>query len=207
MGSQCHAVTPALIGLALLVLAGCGGSPPTQHYVLAPVVANAEPAGSLAGASTIGLEAIALPGYLDRPQLVRRTGLHRIDGAEFHRWAEPLSEHLTRIAAENLSVLLDTESVYILPRRRTPDLTYRLEIDIRQFESDSAGQVTMAARWRLYRGRADEPIQARRFRFSVAVPPATEGERPDPEQIVAAMSQAVEAMCRDIAAGITANAG
>ena len=118
---------------------------------------------------------------------------------------------MTGIVADNLSAELGTEAVYVLPRRRMPALAYRVEIDIRRFEVDGAGRVVLDARWRLYHGRGDQPDTVRRSQVAVAAA-AGGGEATPPEgsleyePVVAAMSEAVAILSREIADAIARGA-
>ena len=101
-----RAVVRGLLGLAAFIgLAGCAVSDPTQYYALGQTATarrqSARAAGSSVrrpreaarrgtGAVGIGVGPVIMPGYLDRIQIVTRTGADRVELATFHRWAEPL---------------------------------------------------------------------------------------------------------------------
>src|SRR5262245_19194049 len=55
-------------------------------------VAASDPRGRIAGSGpvSIGVGPVIMPGYLDRTQIVTRSGPDRVKLASFHRWAEPL---------------------------------------------------------------------------------------------------------------------
>ena len=67
----------------------------------------------------VGIGPVTLPQYLDRPQIVERTGPNSLKIAEFDRWAEPLNNTVPRILVQNISQLLQSDRVYALPRRTT----------------------------------------------------------------------------------------
>ena len=62
-------------------------------------------------ASTIGVFPVAMPDYLDRPQVVTRVSENEIKLDEFNRWAEPLKENFYTVLVENLSTLLSNEKI------------------------------------------------------------------------------------------------
>src|SRR3954468_11900896 len=106
------ALLPAVLTLmALAPLAGgCSlgrQSPPTRLYVL---TALAEADGSQGVAATSGLALavgpVGLPEYVDRPQIVTGDSGNELQQAFFEQWAEPLTSNLTRVLANNLSLLL-----------------------------------------------------------------------------------------------------
>jgi hypothetical protein len=147
-----------LAGLMLLTLAGCGTSEPSRLYTLSGLPFTA---GSIQPASTsalaIGIGPVTLPLYLDRPQIVRRTSPNRLEIAEFDRWAEPLSNTVPRILAENIGLLLLSEKVYVLPRRRRLPLDLTVEVDISSFEPMSDGTAVLAASWHIF-AQSDAPV-------------------------------------------------
>jgi uncharacterized lipoprotein YmbA len=95
----------SLVGLVLaLALSGCsfGKSPPSHFYVLnAQEDAPPQPADH---ALVLRITHIGLPRYLDRFEIVTRSGSNELKLADFHRWAEPLEEGIARVLAENLAV-------------------------------------------------------------------------------------------------------
>jgi uncharacterized lipoprotein YmbA len=147
-----------LAGLMLLTLAGCGTSEPSRLYTLSGLpftAASIQPAST--STLAIGIGPVTLPLYLDRPQIVRRTSPNRLEIAEFDRWAEPLSNTVPRILAENIGLLLLSEKVYVLPRRRRLPLDLTVEVDISRFEPMSDGTAVLAASWHIF-AQSDAPV-------------------------------------------------
>lgn len=147
-----------LAGLMLLTLAGCGTSEPSRLYTLSGLpftAASIQPANT--SALAIGIGPVTLPLYLDRPQIVRRTSPNRLEIAEFDRWAEPLINTVPRILAENIGLLLLSEKVYVLPRRRRLPLDLTVEVDISSFEPMSDGTAVLAASWHIF-AESDAPV-------------------------------------------------
>ena len=96
--------------MALVVcLSACAGkSASSKFYVLSPL-----PQSKLSAAegTTIGVFPVAMPDYLDRPQIVTRVSENEIKLDEFSRWAEPLKENFYSVLVENLSTLLNTAKI------------------------------------------------------------------------------------------------
>src|SRR5512137_2148110 len=88
--------------MALSLLSGCS-SPRVTFYTL-NAAATPVAAGPVIGSVAIG--PVTLPDLLNRPQLVVRTGVNRVDILETHRWAESLRSEIPRIIAEDLALLL-----------------------------------------------------------------------------------------------------
>jgi hypothetical protein len=144
--------------IAALVLAaalvGClGRTPPTTLYLLAAL--DSEPERAAGGIdAVVGVGPVTLPEYLRRSEIVTRTGCQgseefcaELQLAELDRWAEPLEEAITRVLAEDLSILLATENVVRYPWRSTPPVTLQVTVDLVRFDVDAAGRTELIARW------------------------------------------------------------
>ena len=74
----------AFLAVTLVVFSGCSSSQPTRYYVLSPELARGEISSDLQ--ASIGLGPITLPRYLERDDIVTRSGAE-IELAGLHRWA------------------------------------------------------------------------------------------------------------------------
>ena len=194
--SRLRALGP-LVFIAL-VAAACSQSQPSNFYTLSSLE---RPDGVQAAAQgpAIGVGPITLPKYLDRPQIVTRSSPNKVELAEFEKWAESLDNIFSRTLADNLGVLLKTDQVVVLPRRRTVPLDYKVEVDVTRFDTTTSGQTRLTARWSLFAKDDREPAVIRETTI------ATLTEAPeDFEAIVASMSRAVENLSREIARTIQA---
>ncbi|MGO4340030.1 membrane integrity-associated transporter subunit PqiC, partial [Labrys sp. KB_33_2] len=85
------------LGLALCLLAACA-SPEAKIYTLA-----SQGGQRVAGRPvSVSIETVDVAKYLDRPQLVRRSGDVQLGVSEFERWGEPMGSMVQRVLAENL---------------------------------------------------------------------------------------------------------
>jgi uncharacterized protein len=125
-----------LIGAALAFLAGCGGGPENHYYVLS-AVPPAQPASP--ARAGLSVASVHLPGLLDRPQLVLRTGTGTVDVRELDRWAEPLDQMVPRILAQDLT-LRQGASAPTAPHRR-------VFVAIDEFMADASGNARLSGRW------------------------------------------------------------
>jgi hypothetical protein len=96
---------------------------------------------------SVGIGPIRLPGYLDREEIMIRVEPNRFKILEDERWAEPLDENLARVLMQNLSVLLRTDQIFVFPWPRNEKPSYRVDVEVLRFESNSASQSQLTARW------------------------------------------------------------
>lgn len=136
----------------LLLLGGCGSSAPANFYLLQaqPAPPSLKPESPAISHKAIGIGPVEIPEYLDRPQLVVRTGDNTVQINEFERWAEPLREGVIRVVTDNLAGLLATERIEVYPWRSQLMIDYRLVLNLSRFDAAADGQTTLAGWWTLY---------------------------------------------------------
>ena len=181
----------------LLLLAACAETSPTRFYTLSNV--GTSPSASENAAANrlaVGVGPISLPQYLDRPQVVRRSGPNTFDLAGFDSWGEPLEDMFPRVVAENLSALLATDRVFVIPRRRLPTVDYQVEIEVLRFDAEVGGDAVLVARWEIFDG---DGKQLRLDKSTVSEPVAAPVVGDSYEPVVAAMSATVAAFSQQLA--------
>ena len=201
------------LGLATLIsFTGCAVTDPTLYYSLGQTattssmarsadssVAAAVPRGRVAGPDpvSIGVGPVIMPGYLDRTQVVTRTGHDRVKLATFHRWAEPLESGIARILADELGARVPTDRVVMFPWRGSVARTiqYQVVVAVDRFDGSLDGDVTLDARWRIL-GKNGAEVAFSRSTITETVA----GSGYDP--MVAAMSRALVALGQEIATKI-----
>jgi uncharacterized protein len=192
-----HAIMLALVAVTLgtsLMVGGCA-SQPSRFYLLSamPDTETASQGTSGQQGPTIGVGPVTLPRYVDRPQIVTRTSPYEIKQAEFDRWAEALDNNFSRVLTENLSLLLPTARVVMSPWPRATPIDYQITVDVSHFLSQVGGDSLLIADWTLFKGEGQDVLTSGRSRFS-----ASPGGQ-DYAAIVAAMSQTVASLSREIA--------
>ncbi len=194
-------LTHLILAAVLVLLNGCATTPPVEFYTLSPL--NAAQTGSfrLPRHIALGVGPAVFPEFLDRPQIVTRTTRNRLDVDEFHRWGGSLQEDFSRILAQNLSRLLGTDRVYVYPSREPLDLTYRVALDVQQFDGRLGDGVNLNVTWTLLDEKAADAMFVRNFEFRAATTSS------DYEGLVAAHSAALAALSRHIAGEIRKLAG
>lgn len=176
-----------LLLLLLIGLAGCvnigQGTSPSRHYLIPSLTdrgpQTSEPASTV---PSLSIASVTLPGYLDRPQLVRRNG-DRIEPAPFDRWAEPLADQVGRVVGENLE--------YLDPIRLARDGDYRLRLDLQRLDAEGR-EALLQLRWRLENGKGEE-IASDRFNTSEPLADTTA------ENLVAGYGKLLERFSRELA--------
>ncbi len=135
-----------LWGLAAFAIAGCGSSPPSTFYALAPVQARVDgQASPQAGPRTIRVRRPSIPGYLDRPQIVRRVVDYRLGVASNDRWGGPLDEMMGRVLAQDIELRLPGSSAYNEDGAITSEPDATVSVNVQRFEIGADGDLLLAA--------------------------------------------------------------
>ncbi len=174
----------------------------TRFYVLNPLenkVAMLEPINRKIPLA-LEVDLLRLPQYLERPQIVTRSGKNRLELAEYHQWGGNLRKNMIRVIAKNLSMLLNTPNVSIAPNRSLSAPDFRVELEVIQFERDIDGLVRLTVRWQISRVK-DRKLLAVKITDLVSPPVQT---KPDLEQTVSAMSNLIGELSRIISRAIPA---
>jgi len=147
---------------------------------------------------SLGISRVSLPEYLQRVEMVTRTGSNELAVSSFELWAEPLRDGFSRVLSARLSTLLGADSVVTAPwdASHAPDLT--LEVDVRRFERLGSGTAVLDARWTL-RGTGSGVTLA--SRESVWKEPVSAAGS---EAGVSALSRTVACLAREIAEAVRA---
>lgn len=180
----------------LMVAAGCAKGPPPDFYVL-----HARTSESIAGVErgiAVGVGPVELPAHLNRSQIVTRTSDYQLDLSESHQWAEPLKDSVSRVIAINLSNMLESNRVYVVPRRQKISLDFQVSIDIARFDGRLGEAATLGARWTLYGKDTREPLLSK-----VTIVDEETGDGTY-NALVSASSRTLEILSREIADAINA---
>jgi len=192
-----------ILGASIFGYSGCARSPSPKFYLLNPVENIAPGAGRMAedGCLSIGIGIIGIPEYLDRPQIVTRGTPDEISLAELHRWGEPLQDNLRRALAKNLSNLLCTKTIVMLPVRGKVPIDYRVEMEVLRLDGSLGGNVSLEAWWMIFSGEGNGILLTKKSAFTEAV-----GGQ-NYKSLVAAQSRALGRLSGEIAEAIKTLAG
>ena len=190
-----------LFWISLIAMAGCAGSKPARFYTLTPLDSPGEFPGNVGVEQRIAVSVgpVTIPDYLHRPQIVSRSGPRELELSEFERWAGSLEEDVSRVLAENLSVLLAPDDVTVL--RWGGDAypfpaKYRVTVEVLRFDGTIGESIHLAARWSV--SREEEKNVLSLGESNVREPVG--GQEYD--ALVGAMSNALATLSREIAAAI-----
>jgi len=181
--------------LLLSTLAACSTSPATNLYIIEPMTASA--GTQIDNGLSIGVGPITLPAHLNRKEIVTHDQRYRVNSAEFDRWAEPLDHNITNALAENLSVLIPSDQIIAYPWDSAHNFDFTVRVRVTTFGTNPNGEVVLSASWTIY-DADNAPVELTRKRY------AETRRGDDMIALVAAMSQTVEQLSRDIATALVA---
>jgi uncharacterized lipoprotein YmbA len=196
-------LTVLMMGALLLLLSGCLGpskSRPTRYYVLNSLYSTEAKHAPIADLKhvAIGVGPVRIPGKLYRLQIVTRTAQNEIQRTEFAEWGDPLGAGFTRVLAENLSILLNTENMAVFPWLKAPQTDYQVTVDVTDFIGTPGGDVLLRAWWTVFGENGRTELLKR---YTNLNEPAS-GD--DIATMVQAQSRTVETLSRQIAEAIKA---
>ena len=177
----------AIVGTLAALAAACT-SAPSRFYTLS---ATATPSAASSNLS-IAVGPVSVPAAVDRPQIVVNTSANQVTVDDFNRWAAPLQDNLARVVAENLVALLGAPRVTLFPQTLGADVDYRVQIEIRNFESAPGKSASLDAVWSVRRSRDGKTETGR-----TSAREKVDGN--DYEALAAAHSRGVARLSQDVA--------
>jgi uncharacterized lipoprotein YmbA len=200
--------TAAALGVWAMILGGCGGfsaRPDPSRFFTLSALSQAESTSTKAESKpsgiSLGIGPIILPGYLDRQEIVIRVAQNQINLAENDRWAESLEENFTRVLSQNVAAILRADRINAYPWPIDKRPVYQVEVEVLQFEANSAQEAQLSARWAVRHSGKKDSIQYRETRLSRAA------KARSTEAAVAALSEVLGDFSREVAEAIEAMDG
>jgi len=152
----------SIVAGSLLAMSGCASSPEPQFYAL-----FASRGGNfVSGPLQIQLRRPGLPGYLDRPQIVRQEQPGELELAGGERWGAPLEDMVGSILAQNLAERLPKARVFTESGGISSVPDAQLEVDIQRFELTGRGAVELVAQVAVHWPQALSAERLDRYAFS-----------------------------------------
>ena len=179
-----------------VLMGGCVGVSQKSVYYVFNASQEQSSVQSLVSHQGLGLGPIRIPEFLKRPQIVTRQGENILAVIEFHRWGDSLEAQITGVLLENLSALLNTTNVSAYPWERPFAPAYQLYIDIRHFEGETKGSITLESVWWIVEIENNKRLLTRRS--SLIEPTGGPGYM----EYVTAMNTCLEKLSQEIVRGI-----
>jgi uncharacterized protein len=189
----------AFTGMVIGIFGCLNSPPPIVYYTLDPLPLNEAPIAPPVEAPglRIGLGPVDLPTYLDRTQIVTRSGDHTLAVNDFDRWAGPLDEEIQRLLVVSLGQALPGAEVLSYPWDRRQEPTHQVRLTIQRFDGQRGDRVHLRGVWYLTCHTDPEKNLSKTFEISEAV------AAPNIRAVVAAQNRAlavlggqiVEAFC------------
>ncbi len=147
-----HGLPPLLACAMSLAVAGClGSSRPARFYTLEPLQLRDGP-GSVGTDATLAVGPVEIPDYVDRPQIVTRSGANELVISEFDRWGASLDNQISNSLVAALRDRLEPQQIAVVPWRSAVPSTgpsYRVRVSVSRFDGILGQSVVLQARWEL----------------------------------------------------------
>lgn len=183
-----------LLSVLILSLAACvgGTTSPSQFYMLEPVTGfeHKSPVGATKKPVVI-VSPVRIPHYVDRPQIVTANGKNAYQLSELNRWAEALDHNISRVLAQNLTIMVPAEVGFSSTSTTAERPNFRISVNILEFHADPEGQAGLTAQWQIT--RSDGALVNRQV--SYRAPASTSDYR----IIVEALNDCLNRLSRDLA--------
>ncbi|GAB6909815.1 conserved hypothetical protein [Desulfosarcina cetonica] len=190
-----------MTGLALLTGLTCGCcalSPPVNYYTLSAIAAPAIGVDdqNVARPLMIGIQPVDLPGYINRLQMVTRSGANRVSVSGLNRWADYPDRMVQQTIVENLQRLMPHARVLNSPWPSAIKPNIILSVQFFELIGTADGQVSLGAVWNLSGGEAVDGAEP--HRTVLVEPMAGHGF----DALAAAHSRVIGSLCQSIAEAV-----
>ncbi len=178
-----------LLSLTLWALAAC--SQQTHYYTLHPTKAQPAPLGRYG--LSLGIGPVFLPESHNQPGVVSLTEGQEVTVAQYHIWAGYLNQSVTRVLADNLSLLLGADTVWPFPWDNRMRPARQVRVIIESMAGQRGKTVVLQAKYILTADNGERTLAAERSRIEVPCAADTY------EAYVAALNQALNQLSEQMA--------
>lgn len=131
-----------------VAICGCGRSTPTNYYLLESATRPASEDGL--PDKNLRVAMVEVPNYLNRNNIVSRVkGETKLILAEFHLWAEPVSNGVRRVVAETLALPMLEAGINVLPPGTENGGDFVLLIDLIRLDGNFNQNAVLESHWAL----------------------------------------------------------
>ncbi|WP_251360207.1 membrane integrity-associated transporter subunit PqiC [Kangiella sp. TOML190] len=165
----------------LILLSACSSSPPAMNYYLldsTPVAIDPSP-----GQTLIKLSDVSVPNYLDQTNLVMRDANHKLIVANYHSWADDMSNTIRRVLMADLNQASNNYSFV-----SSCETCTNLEVSVEHFYPTQQGDVILSGTYQL----KDDSSLRRNFLIKNSLPASGY------EQSVATMRESLKQLAQEI---------
>jgi uncharacterized lipoprotein YmbA len=190
-----------IVAFLVATLTGCASSHSSRFYQLSPVQSKTSVTSGVLPCHglVVAIGPVRIPDYLDRPQIVTRSGKNELKLSEFDRWVGSLESDVSRVVSEDISSLMPPDCVSIVRwtsyQASQMPASYRVEVSVDRFEGTLGDSVHLKAQWRVF-----APDGGLLLNKESNITEQTNGSSYD--ALVAAMSGLLERLSCDISGGI-----
>jgi uncharacterized lipoprotein YmbA len=150
------------LAIAILALSACMPAPPPPAlYVLGNAAPEKSTFASQLHAPAIEVKYIRIPDYLDTTDIIARGRDGRVIAVLDARWAERLSDGMTRAIGASLETRLPQFAVTTSPPLDVP--RWQVLIDVDTFEQQPDDLCVLAGRCSIWDGNGERKLRADRF--------------------------------------------
>ncbi len=185
----------------VLLLSGCLGrsSPKVTYFSLLTMkqLGEVQSVASLPDVK-LGIGPITIPDSLKRSQIATRQHGNQYAFDEFNRWAGLLARDLTSVFGDNLGQLLGVEKIGVFPWMPFFEPSYRVMVDVIQFDGALDGEAVLGARWAISDSEGKEFLVGKKSVYSKPLEDASYAS------LIKAESQVVAELSKEIAGEIAA---
>ncbi|HET9149297.1 MAG TPA: PqiC family protein [Alphaproteobacteria bacterium] len=185
--------TVLALAMAFLLVGCIAPTKPSRFYVLSAVE---PPTERTPNGISVSVGPVAVPKYLDRPEIVTRPTANALDLAQYDRWGGRLEDNVLQVLAEDLSRRLKTSRVSTFPAEAATGADVRVSVTVTSFECVGGDNCVLDARWRLSDANGNRPPVVRTFHTEVKAAGASYGDK------VAAMSRTLNDLAVTVADAI-----
>jgi len=203
MNQKKYTIFLLLVCTLVALFSGCFGTSPTSRFYTLTPVETRKPSVNSGLDVAVMVGPVTIPDYLDRRQIMTRSGRNELILAEFDRWGGSLDGEITRVLIAGLGERLAPIRIAVLPWRSS-SLTearriYRIPIAVTRFDGTPGETVVLTAAWgvAVKQAKQEETLLATESTITEEV------RGKDYGALVAAMGRAVDRLGKEIADSIS----
>jgi uncharacterized lipoprotein YmbA len=203
MNQKKYTIVLLFASVFLAVFSGCFGTSPTSRFYTLTPVETRKPSVNAGLGVAVMVGPVTIPDYLDRRQIMTRSGRNELILAEFDRWGGSLDGEITRVLIAGLGERLAPIRIAVLPWRSST-LTdarriYRIPIAVTRFDGTPGETIILNATWgvAVKEAKQEETLLATESTITEEVGGKDYGA------LVAAMGRAVDRLGKEIADSIS----